>query len=309
MKINGHEIEISGRDKIFFPEENLTKGDLIDYYQKIADVMLPLIAGYPLSMQQFPDGVRKGGWYVKDLPDYYPDWMKTVRFPKKEGGSFNAPMVEDKASLVYLADQGVITLHSYLAKADDLAHPAKMAFDLDSPADTDDFSRVREAALAIRAILQELALTSWVLTSGSMGFHVIVPLERVWEFGAVREFAKDVALVAVRRHPDKFTLEQRKADRKGRVYLDIYRNSYGATSVAPYAVRARPEASIATPVDWEEVESGADPRDWTIQNIFRRLGQKNDPWKDMMDNAQSLETRQESLQEMLDKEDPADEEE
>lgn len=308
MKVNGHEISISDRNKVFFPEVALTKGDLIDYYDKIADVMLPLIEGYPISMQRFPDGMKGGGWYMKDVPEYFPDWMKTVTFPKKEGGSFNAPIVADRASLMYLADQAVITLHAYLAHAEDLEHPNKMAFDLDPPENMGDFKVVREAALGLRAILQELELKSWVLTTGSMGFHVIVPIEPQRGFDDVRDFANNVALILVRRHADKFTLEQRKKDRKGRVYVDTYRNAYGATSVAPCAVRARSEASIATPIDWEEIETGANPRDWTIKNIFRRLGQKDDPWQGILGVRQSLETHKDQLQDLLDKETPVDEE-
>jgi len=137
----------------------------------------------------------------------------------------------------------------------------------------------------------------------------VVPLDRKWGFDAVRDYAKNVATILVRRHPEKFTLEQRKKDRKGRVYLDTYRNAYGATSVAPYAVRARPEAPIATPIDWEEVESGVHPRDWTIKNIFKRLGQKEDPWQEMIGVEQSLESSKDQLQVLLNHEETADEEE
>ena len=308
MKINGHEVEISDRDKVFFPDAGLTKGDLVDYYAKIADVMVPHMKRYGSSMQRYPDGLKGEGWYAKDTPDYFPDWIKTVKFPKREGGSFNAPIVDSKAVLVYLADQAVITPHLYLSRADDLEHPDKMVYDLDPPEDTEDFDAVREAALAIHGIMDELDLKAWVQTTGSKGFHVVIPLERQWKFDKVKDFAKDVALVLVRRHEDKFSLEQRKNKRKGRIYLDNFRNSYGATAVAPYAVRTRPGAPVATPVDWDEVEEGANPRDWTIENIFDRLGQKEDPWLGIMRHAQSLESRQDDLQALLEQEEPAQEE-
>jgi len=309
MKINGHEINFSKRDKIFFPEVELTKGDLIDYYDDISEFLLPLIKDQPISMQRFPDGLRGEGWFMKETPDYFPDWIERVNFPKKEGGSFNAPLVDSKEALVYLADQAVVTFHSYLSRKDDLNRPDKMVYDLDPPEGTTDFDAVRFAALKLKQALNELDLKAWVKTTGSEGFHVVVPLDRKWGFDKVRDFADDLSLLLVRRYPEKLTLEQRKKKRGNRIYMDTFRNSYGATSVAPYSVRARPEAPIATPVDWEEVEAGADPRDWTIKNIFRRLGQKDDPWQGMMDDAQSLDTRQESLQHMLDQEDPADEEE
>jgi len=309
MKINGHEIEISDTDKVFFPDVGLTKGDLIDYYDEMAEVMVPHMKRYGASMQRFPDGLKEEGWYAKDTPDYFPDWIETVNFPKKEGGSFTAPVVDNRASLVYLANQAVLTLHLYLSRIDDLECPDKMVYDLDPPEDSQDFSAVREAALAIRDLMEELDLRCWVQTTGSMGFHVVVPLDRKWGFDKVKDFADDAALVVVRRYPEKFTLEQRKKKRKSRVYLDTYRNTYGATAVAPYAVRARPEAPVATPLDWDEVADGANPRDWTVENIQNRLGQKEDPWRGMMRHSQSLESRRETLDELLGQEDPAPEEE
>ncbi len=308
MKINDHEIDISDRDKVFFPEANLTKGDLIDYYADIAEVMLPHIQRYPVSVQRFPDGLKGEGWYAKDAPDYFPDWIERVNFPKKEGGSFEAPIVRGKAGLVYLADQAVITLHTYLSRTDDLEHPDKMVYDLDPPEGTEDYAKVREAALSVRDLMTELNLNSWVQTTGSKGFHVIVPLDRSWGFDAVKDFADKAALVLVRRNEAKFTQEHRIKKREGKIYLDTYRNTYGATAVAPYALRARPQASVATPVTWDEVEGGADPRDWTIKNILNRLGQKDDPWSGMMRHAQSLSSRQEVLKELLDQEQPAEEE-
>ena len=308
MKINQHEIEISNREKVFFPKVGVTKGDLIDYYQEMAETMLPHIKRYGLSMQRFPDGLKGDGWYEKDAPDYFPDWIDKVKVPKREGGSFNAPVINSSAGLVYLANQAVVTLHTYLARADDLEHPDKMVYDLDPPEDTQDYAAVREAALALHALLDELDLSNWVQTTGSQGFHVLVPLDQALAFDAVRDFSEDVARILVRRNEDKFTLAHRKKNRANRIYLDTNRNSYGATSVAPYAVRARPEASIATPLDWDEVRSGANPRDWTVENIFNRLGQRDDPWLGMMRHQQSLESRKEALQALLEKEVPAEEE-
>jgi bifunctional non-homologous end joining protein LigD len=308
VKIDGHEIEISNRDKVFFPDAGLTKGDLIDYYEQLAETMIPHMKRYPVSMQRFPDGLKGEGFYNKDAPDYFPDWIRTVRFPERAGGSFNAPIVDSKAALVYLADQAVITYHLYLARADDLEHPDKMIFDLDPPEGTEDYHAVREAALDVRAVLQELDLQAWVQTTGSKGFHVLVPLDRSAGFDQVRQFARDAALLLVRRHQDKYTLEERKKKRGGRIFLDMLRNAYGATSVAPYAVRARPGAPVATPHDWHEVQNGASPRDWTIENIPNRLGQKRDPWSDLMHHASSIASHREKLDELLNQEKPAGEE-
>lgn len=308
MKIGGHEIDITNRDKVFFPDAGLTKGDVIDYYADVADVMVPHMKRYGVSMQRFPDGLQGAGFYNKDAPDYFPDWIKTVNFPKREGGSFNAPIVDSKAALVYLADQAVLTPHLYLSRADDLEHPDRMIYDLDPPEGTEDFSSVREAAADIRDVMDELALMAWVQTTGSKGYHVIIPLDRSAGFDEVRRFAHDVALVLVRRHEDKYTLEQRKNKRTGRIFLDVLRNSYGATSVAPYSIRARPGAPVATPIDWSELEDGADPQDWTIESIPDRLAQKDDPWAGMMRHARAISSRRENLDELLDAEEPAEEE-
>lgn len=308
MKINGHKIEISDRDKIFFPDIGLTKGDLIDYYADLSEVMLPHLKRYPVSMERFPDGIDGNGWYAKDAQDYFPDWIKRVNFPKKEGGSFNAPVVDSKATLVYLADQAVITFHAYLSRAEDLDRPDKMVYDLDPPEGTEDFEAVRFAALELHRALDELDLQAWVQTTGSKGFHVVVPLDREWGFDKVRDFANDLSLLLVRRHPEKLTLEQRKKKREGRIYMDTYRNAYGATAVAPYAVRAGAAATVAAPVTWDEVQSGVNPRDWSVKNIRNRLGQKDDPWHGMMRHAQSLATRVAQLHALIENEESADEE-
>jgi bifunctional non-homologous end joining protein LigD len=308
IKIGGHEIDISSRDKVYFPDADLTKGDVIDYYADVAEVMVPHMKRYGVSMHRFPDGLEGEGFYQKDVPDYFPDWIETVNVPKREGGSFDAPIVDSKAALIYLANQAVLTPHLYLARTDDLEHPDKMIYDLDPPEDTTDYDAVRQAALDIRDLLQELDLPSWVQTTGSQGFHVIVPLDRDVDFDQVRAFAEDVALVLVRRHEAKYTLEHRKKKRRGRIFLDMLRNAYGATAVSPYAVRARPGAPVATPVTWDEVKGGASPRDWTIESIPARLAQIEDPWTGLRHHARSLDTRRDELNALLDQEAPAEEE-
>ncbi|MBD3291796.1 MAG: ATP-dependent DNA ligase [Armatimonadia bacterium] len=308
MHVGNREIELSHLDKVFFPDANLTKGDVVDYYADVADAMVPHMKRYGVSMQRFPDGLQGGDFYNKDAPDYFPDWIKRVTVPKREGGSYDAPIVDSAAALVYLANQAVLTPHLYLSRTDDLEHPDRMIYDLDPPEGTKDFSAVREAALDIREVMEDLDLMAWVMTTGSKGYHVVIPLDRSADFDEVRKFAHDVALVLVRRHEEKYTLEQRKNKRTGRVFLDVLRNSYGATAVAPYAVRARPGAPVATPIDWQELEECADPQDWSIENIPDRLAQKDDPWAGMMRHARAVTSRREALDEMLDAEDEAEEE-
>lgn len=309
MKISGHKIDLSNQDKVFFPDAKLTKGDVIDYYEKIADIMVPHMKRYGVSMQRFPEGLKGEGFYNKDAPDYFPDWIRTVEFPKREGGSFHAPIVDSKAALIYLADQAVLTHHLYLSRVDDLEHPDKMIYDLDPPENTEDFGTVRKAAEDIREVLHKLNMEAWIQTTGSKGFHVIVPLARSANFEEVRAFARDIALVLVRRNPDKYTLKERKNKRGGRIFLDKLRNAYGATAVAPYSIRAKPGATVATPLNWNEIKEGASPHDWTIENIPGRMGQKEDPWLDMMRHAYRISSRKDKLENLLEQEKPAPEEE
>lgn len=309
LKIGGHTIDISSRDKLFFPEAGLTKGDLIDYYQQVAGMMVPHMKRYGVSMQRFPEGLQGEGFYTKDTPDYFPTWIKTIKIPKREGGSFEAPVVDKPAALVYLANQAMITLHLYLARTDDLEHPDRMIYDLDPPEASKDYNVVRRAAIDVREVMTELGLKSWVQTTGSKGFHVVVPLDRSLAFDEVRQFARDVALVLVRRHEDRYTLEQRKNKRKGRIFLDTIRNSYGATAVAPYSVRTLADAPVATPLEWQEVEGGASPRDWTLKNLPNRLKQQPDPWSGLMRHPYSLSSRRKKLDLLLAQEQPAEEEE
>lgn len=308
MRIGGHDIDISSRDKVFFPATGLTKGDLVDYYATVAETMVPHMKRYGVSMERYPDGIDGKSFFHKDTPDYFPDWIETVNVPKREGGSFNAPIVDSKAALVYLADQAVLTPHLYLSRAVDLEHPDKMIYDLDPPEGIQDFDAVRQAALDIRGALREVDLDAWVQTTGSKGFHVVVPLDRSAEFDEVRKFAHDVALLLVRRNESAYTLEARKAKRRDRIFLDTLRNAYGSSAVSPYGVRAREGAPVATPVTWDEVAQGVSPRDWTIQSVPRRLAQKDDPWADLRRHASSVTRRRKQLDKLLEREKPAEEE-
>ena len=308
MKFGRYEVAIANRDKILFPESGLTKGDLIDYYLAVSETLIPHMEHYGVSMQRFPDGIDQEGFYQKDAADYFPGWLTTVRIPKREGGSFAAPVVTCCAALAYLANQAVVTPHLYLARIDDLEHPDRMIFDLDPPAEKGNPENVCRAALTLRDLLEELDLSSWVQTTGSKGFHLVVPLDRSSDFDSVRAFAGDTARLMVRRHPQRYTQAQRKRKRGQRIFLDTQRNAYGATAVCPYGVRARKGAPVATPVTWQEVESFVSPQDWDMQTLPKRLQDTGDPWNGLHRHARQLGGRREILERLLDKEKPTDEE-
>jgi bifunctional non-homologous end joining protein LigD len=293
VEVDRHEIGLSHTDKVLFPEAGLTKGDLIDYYHRIAPVMLPHLAGRPLSLQRYPDGITADCFMQKNASDYFPDWVERAPLPKQDG-EVRHVVAGDAATLVYLANQAAVTLHVGLARIDRPNQPDRLVIDLD-PSD-DDFEKVRRAARAARRLVESVGLVTFVQTTGSRGLHLWMPLERGPDFDEVRAFAGALAERLVAQAPDELTIEQRKANRGARVYVDVARNAYAQTAAAPYTVRARPKASVATPLAWSEVDDGAlAPDRYTIANLFRRLGQKADPWQDIERHARPLAQAQKQL--------------
>ena len=279
----GREVALSHPDKVLFPADGITKRDLGDYYARIAEVALPHYRGRPLSMERYPDGIGEDGFFQKHTPDHFPGWIARAEL-EKEDGTVTHVLIEEAATLVYLANQGMITPHLGLSRVDRIDRPDRLVFDLD-PSDGD-FAKVQDAARWLRGMLEEMDAAPFVQTTGSRGLHVVVPLDRAEDFDTVREAARQMCEVLAARHPETLTNAQRKKDRGGRVYLDIARNAYGQTSVAPYGVRARAHAPIATPLDWDEALSpDMTPQKYTIANIFRRLGAKDDPWAGIADAA------------------------
>jgi bifunctional non-homologous end joining protein LigD len=289
VKIDHRQVELSNRGKIFFPGDKITKGELLDYYMENAEKIVPHLKDRPLTMHRYPDGIEGKNFFQKQASDYFPDWIETINIAKREGGSVDYVICNDAASMLYIVNQSSITLHIWLSKRKKLDNPDRLIFDFDPP-DTD-FKPVRDAARATRKILKdEIGYDCFVMTTGSRGLHVLVALDGSADFDQVRDFAGFVARRVADRNPDDFTTEVRKEKRKGRLFLDTARNAFGQTAVAPYSVRALPGAPVATPLDWDELSnSKLTARTYNIKNIFRRLGQKKDPWKDLGRKAVSAE--------------------
>jgi bifunctional non-homologous end joining protein LigD len=285
LEVGGRNIEIGHADKLLFPDDAITKYDLTDYYARIAPMVLRHYSGRALTMHRFPDGIDEEGFFQKQIGDHFPDWIDRATLPKKNG-EVTYVVANDEATLVYLADQGCITPHLSLSRTDRPRHPDRMIVDLD-PSD-DDFDKVRRAAGYLKAMLDRLELNTFVQTTGSRGLHLVVPLDREADFEAVRAFSHALCRRAAEAAPDLMTVEQRKNKRGNRVFLDDLRNAYGQTAVAPYAVRARRGAPIATPVRWDEVDADLDPRRYRLDNIFRRLARVSDPWADIARYATGL---------------------
>jgi bifunctional non-homologous end joining protein LigD len=299
VEIGSHTLELSRLDKVLYPETGITKGDVVDYYQRISETMLPHLADRPLTMHRFPDGIEDDGFYQKEAPAYFPEWIRRVEVLVEEEGKEQAQIIcDDEATLVYLANQACLTPHIWLSRADKLRQPDKLIFDLDPP--QGDFEPVRRTALDLQALLDEVGLIPYAMTTGSRGMHVVVPLERSADFDEVRAFARNVAEVLAQRKPEQLTVKQRKKKREGRLFLDYLRNAYGQTSVAPYSLRPLPGAPVATPLDWSEVhDADLHSQTYTVKNIFRRLGQKDDPWREFLQDARSLEAARQTLDELL----------
>lgn len=299
IKVGSRTIEVANLDDVIFPDEEVTQGDLIDIYRRLADTMLPHLEGRPLTMQRFPDGIQKEGFYQREAPDYFPDWIRRVSVEVGEADEEQPEVICDsEATLVYLADQGLVTPHVWLSRADRLHYPDKLIFDLDPP--DSDFEPVHLAADSLHDLLDNLRLVPYVMTTGSRGAHVVVPLDRSADFDTVRGFAKDVAEMLAQREPDRLTVAVRKDKRGDRLFLDYLRNAYAQNSVAPYALRAKPGAPVATPLDWDELsDAGLHSQSYTVKNIFRRLGQKEDPWKEIMRHARSLSEPRNRLDDLM----------
>ena len=277
---------ITHPEKVLFPDDGITKGELAAYYEAIAPAMLPHIRLRPVTMERFPAGIDQEGFLQKDVSKGYPAWLKRVEVPKK-GGTVHHPLVTNTRSLLWLANQNSITPHVWTSRAPDLYQPDICVFDLDPSEEAPDV--LRAAALGLRDLLEELGLPSWVKTSGSKGFHIVVPLDGKAGFDDVGGFSNAVGRVLVARDPEHLTQEFSKADRGGRILVDTARNRYGATFAAAYAVRARPGAPVSAPCTWEEIEGGkAGPRTFGLRTMAARVAEVGDLWSTMRRKRRSL---------------------
>jgi bifunctional non-homologous end joining protein LigD len=293
-KIGNRVIQLSNLDKIWFPKSKITKGAIVNYYYQVADYCLDHIKNHPLTMQRFPEGIKGESIYQKNAGSYFPDWIKTVPIGKEEGGKVHYVIGNNPATLVYLANQGAITIHSWLAQYDKLHTPDRMIFDLDPS--KDDFSSIRKAALLIKEIFTDLKIPCFTMTTGSRGMHVYVPLKRVHSFDFVGDFSYEIAKKMMEESPKAFTLEVRKNKRAGKIFIDTLRNRYSATSVMPYSVRPKEKAPVAAPLFWDEVkDSKLTSQKFNIKNILSRLKSDGDPWKDVDKHAVSLKKASQQL--------------
>jgi len=278
-------VEISKPDKELIP--GTTKLDLATHYERVAEVMLPHLRGRPVNMQRFPDGIEKGAFYEKKVPSHFPDWVRTTQVDTADQPQRQV-VVADAKTLVYLAQQACITPHTWLSREADLDRPDQLIIDLDpSTGDPGALAKVRRATRLTGELLDDLGLTTYLKTTGSRGYHVLVPLRRDLGFDEVRAFARRIAERLAEAEPDILTVQHRKAKRGDRIFVDVFRNGYGQTAVPPYAVRPRPGAPVATPIEWSELSRVA-PDAHDIRSVRRRLARRSCPWADVQRHAQGL---------------------
>jgi bifunctional non-homologous end joining protein LigD len=267
---------ITHPDKVLFPDDGITKRELAAYYDAIAPFMLPHLRQRPITMERFPAGIGTKGFLQKDVVKGFPRWLKRVEAPKK-GGTVHYALAGDRRSLAWLANQNTIAIHVWASRAPRLDRPDLCVFDLDPS--REDPNVLRTVVLGLRDLLVELGHPSWVKTSGSKGFHVVVRLEPRATFDDSSRLASQVADAFVQRFPKLLTLEFSKADRRGRILVDIGRNRAGATFVAAYSVRAKPGAPVSAPCTWEEIEQGVvGPQTFTLRTMATRVATVGDLW-------------------------------
>lgn len=286
IKAGGQSVEITHGDKIIYPKDKLSKLDIASYYLKIANTMLPHAKDRVISMQHFPDGIKGENFYQKRVPDYFPSWIKTIKVKLHEaGGSEEVVVVEKPADLVYLANQTVLPFHLWLSRINKINNPDKIVFDLDPPRGGS-FKSLRFAAEKIKEKFEKMHLSVFIMTTGAHGFHVCIPINPTKSFDEVRKFTHEFATELAKEYPKQLTTETHIASRRGRIFIDYLRNSYGQTSVCPYSLRAIDGAPIAAPFRWSEL-GRINPQSVNIKNLSSHL-KSGDPWKNFEGSAKTL---------------------
>lgn len=265
-------MEVSNPDKVLYPEDGITKGEIVAYYEAVAEAMVPHLRGRPLTLERYPDGIGTKGFMQKNASKHFPKSIRRVEVPK-EGGTTNHPLCDSADDLAYLANQGTITIHIWTARQPHLDHPDRLVLDLD-PAEGAE--PPRDAAGAARRVLEDIGLSSGLMTTGSSGYHVVARIEPDHDYDVVGEASRLLAGVMAVRHPDQMTTEFRKVALDGRVFVDWLRNRWAQSVVSPWSLRPRVSAPVAMPIAWDELAT-TDPGRWTLNDASQRLS-LDDPW-------------------------------
>jgi bifunctional non-homologous end joining protein LigD len=282
VAVDGREVALTNLGKPFWRDLGITKGDLLQYYADVADVLLPHLHDRAMVMKRYPHGAAGDFFFMKRAPSPRPPWLEICKITHSSGNVIDFPMIQDRASLLWVVNLGCIDLNQWYARCDDVDRPDYLHFDLD-PGPGAAFEQVREAALVLHDALDRLAMPALAKTTGSKGLHVYVPIVRKPVQKEVWTFAKALAQELASRHPSLLTAEYRVAKRpQGRVLVDYNQNAWGRTLASIYSVRPRPEATVSTPVTWKELEQGVRIEDFTMTNVTTRVARLGDLWKALL---------------------------
>ena len=293
MEVATRRIKFTNRSKVFWPGTDFTKGELLDYYEMVADMMLPQIAGRPIHMLRYPNGIEGKHFYQRHVPEHAPDWIDTVELgPEDHRERF--VVCSNRESILYLINLGSIDLHPWMSRAEQPDHPTYCVIDID--AKQSDFTVSIKAAKAIGKVLSGIEIESFIKTSGGTGLHVVIPIEPRYSYDQSRMFAETISRIVAMQHPDSFTVERNPNQRGRRVYLDYLQNARGQTVVAPYVVRPRIGAPVSMPIQWDEVSSSIAPSDFTLRTAPARIEVMGDIFRGVVEKRQSLEAPIENLE-------------
>ncbi len=288
IKVDGFEVKLSNLEKVFWPDTGYTKGDLINYYIEIYPFIHDFLRNRPLSLKIYPDGIDGKSFFQKNTPDYAPQWLSTSPiYSKHRREAINWVIVNKLSDLIWVINRASIELHCWFSTIVNPQKPDFAVFDLD-PGPQSSFEDVIEVALLIKKIVDQIELTSFIKTSGKNGLHIYIPVKNIYSYSNIKNLLKNVAETVIKIKPELATIEWRKKAREGKVYIDYRQNERAKTLPAPYSVRPTNEASISTPLEWDELTPDLKPENFTLNNIRKRLDDKGDLWSGLLQANQQL---------------------
>ncbi|MGR6835549.1 non-homologous end-joining DNA ligase [Syntrophomonas erecta] len=286
--INNREFSLSNLDKVLWPGDGYTKGELIHYYVQIAPYIIPHLKDRPLVVTRYPNGIEGKSFYQKNAPPHTPEWIPTFPWYSSDSDrEIEFILVEEMPTLAWLANQGCIEMHPWLSRTGKIDYPDFVVFDLD-PSPSNTYQEIVEITRVLKELLDGLKLKSWLKTSGGEGLHIYVPIKNCYTYEQIRLLARHIAAIVVEILPDIATIERRVKQREGRVYIDYLQNVKGKTLSAPYSVRPRPGAPVSTPLEWDELTQ-IQPSQFTITTILSRVRDRGDLFAPVLVEKQSLD--------------------
>jgi bifunctional non-homologous end joining protein LigD len=293
LTIDSHALKFTNLKKLYYPDDGVTKGDVLNYYNAVADLILPHLIDRPLSLKRYPNGIKEEFFFQKDTPDSYPSWLRTEMVD-----GINYALAEDRASLLYLVNLGCIDQNPAMSRIGSIENPDYVLIDLD-PHECP-FDMIVEAALLVKGVLDKIGLAGYPKTTGGDGMHIYIPLEPIYSFEEARQFAELISRLLVHQRPQMFTTPRSVSKRqRNRVYFDWMQIGSSKTISAPYVLRAYPGAPVATPLEWSEVVPGLDPKHFHIRNARERFAEKGDLFAGVLEKPQTLDDALEKVSKLF----------